>query len=95
MVEGIAYIGPIMMWWHLNDNGPNFCNNLMLKWGTYYKIEMQINQILTIPILFLLPIIFRSYKGWKMQVLQIFFDPPPRLGQLESSVKYNIRIVNI
>jgi hypothetical protein len=67
----------------------------MLKWGTYYIIEMQITQVLTIPISFLLPIIFRSYKDWKMQVLQILFHPPPRLGQLESLAKYNIHIVNI
>jgi len=39
MANNIAYIGPIMMWWDLNDNGPSFCNTLMLKWGIYYKIE--------------------------------------------------------
>jgi hypothetical protein len=60
MVEGIAYIGPIVMWWDLNDNEPSFHNTLMLRWGTYYKIEMQITQVPAIPISFLLPIIFRS-----------------------------------
>ncbi len=24
MDEGIAYLGPIMMWWDMNDNGPSF-----------------------------------------------------------------------
>jgi hypothetical protein len=42
MVESITYIGPIMMWWDLNENGPSFYNTFMLRWGTYYKIEMQI-----------------------------------------------------
>jgi hypothetical protein len=60
MVESITYIGPIMMWWNLNDNGASFHNTLMLRWGTYYKIEMQITQVLAIPISFLLTIIFRS-----------------------------------
>jgi hypothetical protein len=60
MVDGIAYIKPIMLWWDLNDNGPNFHITLMLKWGTYYIIEMQITQVLTIPISFLLQIIFKS-----------------------------------
>jgi len=31
MVEGIAYIRPIMMWRDLNDNGPSFCNTFMLS----------------------------------------------------------------
>jgi hypothetical protein len=61
MAKGIAYIGPIMMWWNLNDKGLNFHNTLMLKLGTtYYRIEMQITQVLAIPISFLLPITFKS-----------------------------------
>ncbi len=31
MDEGIAYLGPIMMWLHLNCNGLNFYNTLMLS----------------------------------------------------------------
>jgi hypothetical protein len=50
MVEGITYNGPIMMWWKLNDNAPSFRNNIMLRLHTYYKIEMQITQVLAIPI---------------------------------------------
>jgi hypothetical protein len=49
-LRAFAYIGPIMMWWDLNDNGPSFDNTLMLRWGTYYKIEMQITQVLVIPL---------------------------------------------
>jgi len=61
MAKGTAYIRPIMMWWNLDDNGLSFHNTIMLKWGTtYYKIEMQITQILAIPISFLLPIKFKS-----------------------------------
>jgi hypothetical protein len=34
----------------MNDNAPSFRNTLVLKWGTYYKIEMQITHVLAIPI---------------------------------------------
>ncbi len=66
ITEGIAYIGPITMRWYLNDNGPSFHNTFMLRWNTYYKIEMWITQVFAIPISFLLPIIFKSWKSWKM-----------------------------
>jgi hypothetical protein len=32
MDEGIAYLGPIMMWLDLNGNGPSLRNTLMLSW---------------------------------------------------------------
>jgi hypothetical protein len=61
MADGIAYIGRIMMWWNLNMTMDQaFHYTLMLKWGTYYKIEIEITKFLIIPISFLLPIIFRS-----------------------------------
>jgi hypothetical protein len=31
MAKGIAYIGSIMMWRDLNDNGPSFCDTFMLR----------------------------------------------------------------
>jgi hypothetical protein len=31
MDEGIAYLGPIMMWLDLNGNGTSFHNALMLR----------------------------------------------------------------
>jgi len=49
MAKGVVYIGPIMMWWNSNDSGPSFCDTLMLRWSTYYKIEMQITPSLRNP----------------------------------------------
>jgi len=46
MDESITYLGLIMIWWDLNDNEPNFYNTLMLRWGTYWKYELQITQAL-------------------------------------------------
>ncbi len=59
MAESIAYIGPILMWWNLNDNGSSFHNILMLRWGICYKIEMKISQILAILISIVLLITFK------------------------------------
>jgi len=59
IVEGIAYIGPILMQWNLNDNGSSFHNTLMSRWGICYKIEMPITQVFAILITFLLLIRFK------------------------------------
>jgi hypothetical protein len=33
--EGIACNGPIILWWNLNENGPKFCNTLIIKLGPH------------------------------------------------------------
>jgi hypothetical protein len=35
--EGIAYNGPIILWWSLNENGPKFCNTLIIKLGPHWN----------------------------------------------------------
>ncbi len=47
--EGIAYNGPIILWWSLNENGSRFCNTLIIKLGPI-GIEMQKNQVHAVPI---------------------------------------------
>jgi hypothetical protein len=42
--EGTAYNGPITLWWNLNENGPKFCNNFIIKLGSI-GIEMQKHQV--------------------------------------------------
>jgi hypothetical protein len=31
---------------NLNDNAPSFCNTIMTRWGTYWRYELQITQVL-------------------------------------------------
>ncbi len=35
--EGIAYNGPIILWSSLNENGPKFCNTLIIKLGPHWN----------------------------------------------------------
>jgi len=35
--EGIAYNGPIILWWSLNENGPRFCNTFIIKLGPHWN----------------------------------------------------------
>jgi hypothetical protein len=35
--EGIAYNGPITLWWSLNENGPRFCNTFIIKLESHWN----------------------------------------------------------
>jgi hypothetical protein len=92
--EGIAHNGPIMLWWRLNDNGPKFCNALMIKLGPYWNWNVKKPSPCNSHIILLL-IIFYLHKGFNIRALHRLAPPSLKLRLPKSLKNFNTFVVNI